>query len=177
MIRVVITGPPNQGGWLPYRVDWFAKGRPQLVGVSPTPLHAACRQLRQMGVMDSTVVALFDEKGLHAREWRARTTVGVGSRFEFRPHEGETPDYVVIDRADYEQIKKDFDFTDEEAAEWRKGNLTYERPTKRAEEQPKFHRLLANQDDKGSGPIKRGTLSRKRQKRRRAKSGGRSAQR
>ena len=77
MIRVVITGPPSGTGWFPYKIDWWAQGKPQFVGVSKQPLLDACRQLKQFGLMDDTVVGLFHES---EGWWRQRTTVGYGAR-------------------------------------------------------------------------------------------------
>lgn len=79
MIKVVITGPP-QNGYFPYRVDWFLAGRPQIVGASPAPLLDAARKLKQMGLMDSTVLGLF-EQGEHGDVMRFRSTVGEGRLF------------------------------------------------------------------------------------------------
>jgi hypothetical protein len=85
MISVVITGPPKTG-FLPYRVDWWFYGRPQLIGASPVPLLDACRQLKQMGLMDSTDVGLFDNLRLIRL-----TTVGAGDREFWRAHAMDTP--------------------------------------------------------------------------------------
>lgn len=79
MIRVVITGPPSGTGFFPYKIESWAYGRPQFVGVSHQPLLDACRQLKQAGLMDDTVVGLFDE-GAYKDEWRLRTTVGYGAK-------------------------------------------------------------------------------------------------
>lgn len=89
MIHVVIVGPAKNG-WFPYRVDWYFEGRPQLTGLSPTPLLDACRQLKQMGLMDSTVVGLFYGG---ENQWRFRTTVGYGARNapEHRVEEARSP--------------------------------------------------------------------------------------
>lgn len=78
MIRVVITGPPSGTGWIPYKVDWWAKGRSQFVGVSQFPLLDACRQLQQYGLMNDTVVGLFEADDPN---WLQRTTVGFGARY------------------------------------------------------------------------------------------------
>jgi hypothetical protein len=59
-------------------IESWAYGRPQFVGVSPRPLLDACRQLKQSGLMDDTVVGLFD---LGEANWLLRTTVGYGSRY------------------------------------------------------------------------------------------------
>lgn len=80
MIRVVITGPPSGTGYSPYKIESWAHGRPQFVGLSKEPLLDACRQLQQAGVMNDTVVGLFDE-GADKDEWRMRTTVGYGARY------------------------------------------------------------------------------------------------
>lgn len=80
MISVIITGPPKTG-FLPYRVEWWFRGRPQLIGASPVPLLDACRQLKQMGLMDSTDVGLF-----HKLNLIRRTTVGAGDRDFWRAH-------------------------------------------------------------------------------------------
>jgi hypothetical protein len=84
MIRVVITGPPSGTGYLPYKIESWALGRPQFVGVSRLPLLDACRQLQQAGVMDDTVVGLFDQDA-DRDEWRMRTTVGYGARYGSAP--------------------------------------------------------------------------------------------
>src|SRR5215831_14577448 len=84
MIRVVITGPPSETGWMPYKVDfWWQGGRPQLVGLAKAPLLDACRRLKAYGLMDDTVVGLFDEWD-YKDEWSLRTTVGYGSRHAVR---------------------------------------------------------------------------------------------
>lgn len=77
MIRVIVEAPPTGTGFMPYRVDWWAHGRPQFVGVSPWPLLDACRQLHRAGVMNDTVVGLFVEG---EDTWRERTTVGYGAK-------------------------------------------------------------------------------------------------
>lgn len=76
MIRVIITGPPSGTGYFPYRIEAWAQGRPRFVGLSRDPLLDACRQLKQYGLMDDTVVGLFDGD---AENWDKRTTVGVGA--------------------------------------------------------------------------------------------------
>ena len=80
MIKVVITGPPSGTGYLPYRIEWWAAGRPQFVGLSREPLLDACRQLQQYGLMDDTVVGLFEKDAADRDEWLQRTTVGYGAR-------------------------------------------------------------------------------------------------
>ena len=80
MIRVVITGPPSGTGYLPYKIESWALGRPQFVGVSRVPLLDACRQLQQAGMMNDTVVGLFDQDA-DRDEWLQRTTVGYGARY------------------------------------------------------------------------------------------------
>lgn len=98
MIKVVVEGPATGTGFVPYRVDWFVQGRPQIKGLSQEPLLDACRQLKRMGLMDSTVVGLFSEG---SDTWRMRTTVGYGAahtvqetpngpKFKpYRPHPGK----------------------------------------------------------------------------------------
>ena len=81
MIHVVVTGPPKTG-FYPYRVDWWMQGRPQIVGAWPLPLFDACRKLKQMGLMDSTVVGLFEGDD---PKWKFRTTVGYGARHWVEP--------------------------------------------------------------------------------------------
>jgi hypothetical protein len=88
MIRVIVTGPATGGGFYPYRVDWWSKvGQSRIVGLSQEPLMDACRQLQQLGVMDSTVVALFDDEA--ADPWTRRTTVGYGAREAVRRLRGD----------------------------------------------------------------------------------------
>jgi hypothetical protein len=77
MIRVIITGPPSGTGFMPYRVDWWVRGEPAIIGVSRYPLIDAARKLKQMGLMDSTVIGLFD---MQDQEWKMRTTVGYGAK-------------------------------------------------------------------------------------------------
>ena len=81
MIHVVITGPPKTG-FYPYRVDWWAEGRPQIIGAWPLPLYDACWKLKQMGLMDDTQVALFEGDDPH---WKIQTTVGEGCRKWIEP--------------------------------------------------------------------------------------------
>ena len=81
MIHVVVTGPPKTG-FYPYRVDWWMQGRQQIVGAWPLPLFDACRKLKQMGLMDSTVVGLFEEGD---PKWKFRTTVGYGAQHWVEP--------------------------------------------------------------------------------------------
>lgn len=77
MIRVVITGPPTGTGFMPYVIDWWYRGRHHFVGLSPTPLLDACRQLQQFGLMNDTVVGLFNKGD---DRWIERTTVGYGAK-------------------------------------------------------------------------------------------------
>lgn len=77
MIRVILTGPPSGTGFMPYKVNMYTYGKPHLVGVSKQPLLDACRQLKQIGLMDDTVVGLFDEAD---PQWKFRTTVGYGAK-------------------------------------------------------------------------------------------------
>ena len=93
MIKVIITGPPSGAGFFPYRIDWWSEGRPQFVGVSKQPLLDACRQLKAYGLMDDTVVGLFDENQ-YRDEWRLRTTVGYGAKQTIREDAGTGPRMV-----------------------------------------------------------------------------------
>ena len=83
MIRVIVTGPPKTG-FYPYRVDWWMRGQPQIIGAWPLPLFDACRKLKQMGLMDSTVVGLFEGDD---PKWKLRTTVGYGAKHWIEPTE------------------------------------------------------------------------------------------
>lgn len=159
MIQVIITGPATGTGFIPYVIDWYRHGRHQFVGLSPTPLLDACRQLKQFGLMDDTVVGLFNRDD---HRWIERTTVGYGAR-TMAPYR-EFPGGPV---------KEIQDRTHPAVA----AVLNGEQPEQSEGPPPPPHTPREPPNDKGRAHAKPKTSGHSHPKRRRAKSGARQGQR
>lgn len=168
MIKVIITGPPSGTGFIPYRVDWWAAGRPQFVGVSKLPLLDACRQLQQYGLMDDTVVGLFYED--EDLQWLERTTVGYGARIVRR---------AAQDRFKSEGggIAPDQENEPTAAAALDAGIPTDVRPARSAAPPPRLSTPREPLADTGPGFGGRATSTKPHRKRQRAGSSGRQGSR